>query len=81
MTYLILLWLGLLTAALVILWNRVSEKLKDTTQEWTVTPRTPVTKSVQMGDKQYQYVEFLGADRVSDILTEKKDPKIDDILI
>lgn len=85
MIYLILFWLVILTAVVVILY--LESRMKQETKEmwsipiYTATEGVGVPSEVTYTKTSPQFVEFVGADRITDILSEKKDPKIDDILV
>jgi len=82
MIYLILFWLVSLTSVVIILYLE-SRMKKEAKEIWTLPALGTTVSAVgdfEIANNEPQFVEFLGADRVNDILAEKKDVKIDDIL-
>ena len=83
MIYLLFFWIVCLTFVVITLCLKSRVK-KETKEIWTlptyIGTDMGVTSEVTYTKTAPQFVEFLGADRVGEIMAEKKDVKIDDIL-
>jgi hypothetical protein len=87
MIYLLFFWIVCLTFVVIILYLESRVKKEEGSMYYfdeeylDKTAPNPLHATVSTTNTAPQFVEFLGADRVNDILSEKVDPKIDDILI